>query len=100
MDQRAKYAGVYAPTKANVTVDRHQQVDVAGAVLVIRSDGNGGAVAIGGPTEDYIAGLRAMRGDVPLAIADRQGEAIDSTSRPAPTETVPDMSHEDEQDND
>jgi hypothetical protein len=70
MERRAKYAGLDAPTRAAISVDSHQQVDVTGAVLVIRADGNGGAIAIprDASRDDFIAGMRVARGDVPLAI--------------------------------
>jgi hypothetical protein len=102
MERRAKYTGLDAPTKANVVVDKYQQVNVSGAVMVIRSDGNGGAVAgpvaIQGPKDDYIAGLKAMRSELPLAIAGRQGEAIEGTSRPTTDGPGIALSHDDDQD--
>jgi hypothetical protein len=58
-DIRAKITGLYAPTKSAVTLDQHSQVDVSGAVMVIK---------VGGDKADYIAGLKAMRGDAPPAI--------------------------------
>jgi hypothetical protein len=59
MERRAKYAGLDAPTKAQLDIDQHQQVDVnvSGGVLVIQGD-----------KDEYIAQLRAIRGDPPLAI--------------------------------
>jgi hypothetical protein len=71
MERRAKLTGLDAPLKMNTRVDSHEQinVDIAGAVMVIRADGNGGAMAVvGDAKDDYLAGLRAARGDVPLAI--------------------------------
>jgi hypothetical protein len=72
MERRSRLVGLDAPLKMNQRIDSHEQVniDVTGAVMVIRADGQGGAymAAIDGPKDDYIAGLRAMRGDVPLAV--------------------------------
>lgn len=70
MERRARYTGLDAPTKQNLSIDQRQQVNVTGAVMVLRSDGSGGAVAyrVDGPKDDYIAGLQAIRGEAPLAI--------------------------------
>jgi hypothetical protein len=68
MERRAKYAGLDAPTRANISVDSHQQVEHTGAVLVIRSDGNGGAftIPVDASKDDYLAAMRVARGDLAI----------------------------------
>ena len=74
MERRAKYCGLDAPTKQNVSIDQHKQlnVDVSGAVMVIQ-----------GTKAEYIAGLQSMRGEqAPAALEGtltvvRRGPATD-----------------------
>jgi hypothetical protein len=75
MERRAKLLGLDAPTKTDARLlARHEydvDVDIHGGVMVlgtIRSDGNGGAVLVGGSKDDYLAGLSAARGDIQLQL--------------------------------
>lgn len=54
MERRARYCGLDAPTKQNVSIDQRKHVDVSGAVMVVQVQGD---------KPEYIAGLRAMRGE-------------------------------------
>jgi hypothetical protein len=56
MDRRARYCGLDAPHKANITVDQHATVDINMQHALMIPDL---------PKDRYIAVMRAMRGEVP-----------------------------------